>query len=1439
MDFGRRDCGLPRHSVSSPESKTATPTGARLGTRTTSLWRLWAIFSGRAAALALAAALLIVPLAVHAQSVPAAPGQLAATAGDSTVTLGWTDPENDDITKYQISTDGGSNFINILCSDDTPTGHTVAGLTNGTSYTFVVRAYDESGPGASATVTATPLLPAPTELVAWPGDNYVQLRWKESQDSRITGYEVSKDGGLNYSKVRDQGHESETFGYSIYQLTNGTNYTIKVRAVNGAAATFDTTKTTPVIPALSSLRATPGYGRVTLSWRDPKDSDISKYQFSSDGGNSYTSVDSNDLTYYLDAVNREFIKYTIDGLTNDTSYTFKVRTADAEGTVIGAVSPTEAEGSLTATPLFAAPSNLTAAPGASQVTLSWDDPETDEISKYQLKIDSDPFTDIAYSDATTTSHTVTGLTNYTSYTFEVRASDSNAAGPSATVTAYPVAGPTTPPDNLQATPADSQVTLSWDDPGDSNINGYEVSSDDGANYSAISGSSASTISHTVTSLTNWTGYTFAVRAVNTSGAGAPSKAWAEPGAVPVAVVNLTATPKHERVELSWGDPDPDDVDRRTSIYKVRYKKTNDNAWGEWVDIRASSTATIDELENATSYDFAVRAHNYIGDGAISELTASPVPEVPTAPTNLVATRGDGEVTLTWTDTRDDEVITNYHISSDNGTNYTYISTVVSDRETTTVSYIVRGLTNGTLFTFKVKAQNSAGTGPPQDPGVTETPLFAAPKGLQASPGGSQVTLTWDNPWDSSITGYEVSSDGGTNYSTIDNSGATTTEHTVTGQAGGTEKTFAVRAVNGVQATVRATPLFASPADLSATVGDGQVTLTWTNPGNSAISGYEVSSDNGANYTPISGSGAATNSHIVPNLSNGTEYSFAVRAVNCPANGVAAMVRATPRAALVVTFGAEIYTAVENGVAAMVKVNLNQESDREVTVHLLSVPPSGEFSLSATSLVFAKGDSEKTLTVTAHEDPNLDDETVRLEFGTLPADVTAGSQATTTVTLVDNDQATSVTFGASSYTAAENGAGAEVTVSLNKTAEHEVMVPLVTYPASGDFTAPAEVVFPVDVQVATIMVMAKEDADRDDETVRLEFGTLPEVVRAGRLTTTMVTLVDDDKDEIRPTVEIQTEATAPVGGAFEVTITFSEAVTGFEQSEITVTYGSVTGFSGSGTSYTAEISPSESGEVTVKVGANVAEDGAGNGNQSAAPLVIEADLTGPSVEITSEATGPVGTAFEVTISFSEAVTGFEREDIQVNNGTVTSFSGSETSYTAEITPSESGEVTVEVGEDVAEDGAGNGNQAAEPFIIEADLTPPEVEITREATVPVVDAFEVTITFSEPVEGFESEEIEVTNGTVVVADFTEVSSSEYRATIKPKQLGQPVVVEVPEEVAEDAAGNGNRAAEPFEVETKLGVSYEEESYTATEGGDPIAVTVKLSSGLGRSSWRSRSK
>ncbi len=318
----------------------------------------------------------------------------------------------------------------------------------------------------------------------------------------------------------------------------------------------------------------------------------------------------------------------------------------------------------------------------------------------------------------------------------------------------------------------------------------------------------------------------------------------------------------------------------------------------------------------------------------------------------------------------------------------------------------------------------------------------------------------------------------------------------------------------------------------------------------------------------------------------------------------------------------------------------------------------------------------------------------------------------------------------------------------------------------------------------------------------------------------------EADLTGPTVAISSEAAGPVSGVFTATIVFSEPVTGFEQSDLQVSNGAVDGLDGSGANYIARITPAESGEVTVSIAADRVEDAAGNGNQAAEAFVIEVDLTSPTVAISSEAAGPVSGVFTATIVFSEPVTGFEQSDLQVSNGAVDGVDGSGTNYIARIAPAESGPVTVSIAADMAADAAGNGNESSEPFVIEADLERPRVTVTGPADPVVAGAgeFEVTIAFSEPVQGFAREDIQLGNATVT--DFITASSLVYRAMIDPAAPGQPVVVEIPEDVAADLAGNGNQAAEPLQVETKLVVSFGESDYTAIEGGEAAAVTLTLS-------------
>jgi len=94
-----------------------------------------------------------------------------------------------------------------------------------------------------------------------------------------------------------------------------------------------------------------------------------------------------------------------------------------------------------------------------------------------------------------------------------------------------------------------------------------------------------------------------------------------------------------------------------------------------------------------------------------------------------------------------------------------------------------------------------------------------------------------------------------------------------------------------------------------------------------------------------------------------------------------------------------------------------------------------------------------------------------------------------------------------------------------------------------------------------------------------------------------------------------------------------------------------------------------------------------------------DTTSPTVVITSSEVSPTNAApIPITITFSEAVTGFLMGDITVSGGSsLSNFSGSGAVYTVDVTPA-NGEVTVDIAGGVAVDAIGNSNTAAAQFAI---------------------------------------------------------------------------------------------------------------------------------------------
>ncbi|MCL2174589.1 MAG: fibronectin type III domain-containing protein [Treponema sp.] len=185
----------------------------------------------------------------QAVSVPSAPQNISARSGNSQITLSWTAPASGgSITSYQVSSDGGSTWVTASSN----TSHTFTGLTNGTRYSFRVRAVNSAGTGATVSAGATPQAPtatapvsitvptAPQNLTAVPSSGQTVITWRAPSTnggSVITRYEVfcSRDNAW----VTASSNTSHTFT----GLNAGTTYVFRVRAVNsvGTGAHTQTT----------------------------------------------------------------------------------------------------------------------------------------------------------------------------------------------------------------------------------------------------------------------------------------------------------------------------------------------------------------------------------------------------------------------------------------------------------------------------------------------------------------------------------------------------------------------------------------------------------------------------------------------------------------------------------------------------------------------------------------------------------------------------------------------------------------------------------------------------------------------------------------------------------------------------------------------------------------------------------------------------------------------------------------------------------------------------------------------------------------------------------------------------------------------------------------------------------------------------------------------
>jgi Ca2+-binding RTX toxin-like protein len=216
-------------------------------------------------------------------SIPAAPTGVTAAAGINSATVSWSFPLTPAVASFEIiatpATGTPITFTGILSAART---NIVTGLSPSTSYTFQVQAVNQFGPGARSASSSPPVTPlpvatapaVPTGLVVLRGNASVALSWTDGAVP-VTGHLIQVRIGAVLQRTDTVGPLNSTV---ITGLTNGTAYSFRVQALNGALSSAMSAASARVTPAAvpdAPVIGAPAQGRAggaltaAISWTAP------------------------------------------------------------------------------------------------------------------------------------------------------------------------------------------------------------------------------------------------------------------------------------------------------------------------------------------------------------------------------------------------------------------------------------------------------------------------------------------------------------------------------------------------------------------------------------------------------------------------------------------------------------------------------------------------------------------------------------------------------------------------------------------------------------------------------------------------------------------------------------------------------------------------------------------------------------------------------------------------------------------------------------------------------------------------------------------------------------------------------------------------------------------------------------------------------------------
>ncbi|WP_421833515.1 BapA/Bap/LapF family large adhesin [Acinetobacter baumannii] len=540
----------------------------------------------------------------------------------------------------------------------------------------------------------------------------------------------------------------------------------------------------------------------------------------------------------------------------------------------------------------------------------------------------------------------------------------------------------------------------------------------------------------------------------------------------------------------------------------------------------------------------------------------------------------------------------------------------------------------------------------------------------------------------------------------------------------------------------------------------------------------------------------------------------------------------PTATVVVTVDGVDYPAVNNGDGTWTLADntLPVLADGPHTVSVTATDVAGNVSTPVTGTVTVDA-TAPTLAITtddlalaAGEDANITFTFSEAVAGFDVSDITVVGGTLTGLTTTDNitwtavftpdgtGTAPSIAVADGSYTDLAGNLGTGDVLDGTDGFIVDLVAPVVTFAdVSTNDTTPA-LTGTIDDPTATVVVTVDgvdyPAVNNGDGTWTLADNTLPVLADgphtvsvtatdvAGNVSTPVTGTVT--VDATAPTLAITTDDLALAAGEdANITFTFSEAVAGFDVSDITVVGGTLTGLTTTDNiTWTAVFTPDGTGTApSIAVADGSYTDLAGNlgtGDVLDGTDGFVVDIVPPTLAITTDDLAlAAGETANITFTFSEAVTGFDVSDIAVVGGTLGALTTTDNiTWTAVFTPDGTGTApSISVADNTYTDLAGNlgtGDvlDGTDGFVV--DIVPPTLAITTDdLALAAGESANITFTFSEAVTGFDVSDIAVVGGTL--GALTTTDNITWTAVFTPDGTGTAPSISVADNTYTDLAGN----------------------------------------------------